>query len=339
MSLITRNNYEAYLLDYYEENLSPALIAELMLFLENNPELKEDLDDFELLVLQPNETKLSTKETLKIEEGTFTPINYENFIIAEIEGENTPEQSAALIAFLGVNPDKKETFLAYQQTKLIAPTLIFNDKPSLKRENKVIPLYWWYTSAAAVILVLFLLQGINWDNQQKDNPIVEKAEQVIPIENKEQNSTKVIEENVVEEPINIADKQSKKQIIPANFKKKPEHKKSTINPIEKENLTANQLANSDRLPIKDTLTNKVKDDIEVVEEEILYADNVVITYEDESVIVQSEPLSKIDLIKAVVNQRVKDKFLQPKNNNEQVETYAINIGMLGFWKNKKKKEN
>src|SRR5690606_16479549 len=98
---------------------------------------KEDLDDFELLVLQPNETKLSTKETLKIEEGTITPINFEDYVIAEIEGENTPEQSAALTLFLEANLNKKEVLLAYQKTKLVAPIVIFEDKASLKREKKI----------------------------------------------------------------------------------------------------------------------------------------------------------------------------------------------------------
>ena len=62
MSLITKNNYEAFLLDYVEGNLSPEHTAELMLFFENNPELKEDLDDFALLTLDVPETQLKNKE-------------------------------------------------------------------------------------------------------------------------------------------------------------------------------------------------------------------------------------------------------------------------------------
>ncbi len=65
MSLITKNNYEAYLLDYVEENLSPELIAELMLFFENNPELKEDLEAFEIHELIAPCVVLKDKSHLK----------------------------------------------------------------------------------------------------------------------------------------------------------------------------------------------------------------------------------------------------------------------------------
>ncbi len=66
MSLITKNNYEAFLLDYIEGNLSPEMRAELMLFFENHPELKEDLDDFELVSTNPEEIIFKDKESLKV---------------------------------------------------------------------------------------------------------------------------------------------------------------------------------------------------------------------------------------------------------------------------------
>jgi hypothetical protein len=334
MSLITRNNYEAYLLDYYEENLSPELIAELMLFLENNTDLKEGFEGFELLTLNPSEDKLTTKAYLKIEEGLITLINFEDFVIAEVEGENTAEESAALMLFLEANPTKKEMLKVYQQTKLIAPTLIFNDKPSLKKEQKVIPLYWWYTSAAAVILVLFLLKGLDWGSQKKDNPIVEKNEQVIPKdEYKEiEVAPNNIEERKPEEKNNMADN--------SPIKKHPlknQENKQNNSPLDKE-TDKPQLANTIKAVLKDTIINK-EVEIETVAEEIKYADNVVITYEDEPVITENESRTKLDLIKAVINQRVKEKFTQFENENVDTETYAINIGILGFGKNKKKKEN
>ncbi len=337
MSLITRNNYEAYLLDYYEENLSPELMAELMLFFENNSDLKEDLEDFELLTLNPSEDKLSTKTHLKIEEGLITLINFEDFIIAEVEGENTKEESEALLLFLESNPNKKETLLAYQQTKLIAPTLIFGDKPSLKREQKVIPLYWWYTSAAAVILVLFLLKGVTWDNQKEDNPIVEKTEQVIPKnENKEIEVTpNIIEEIKQEEQKNMAANLLFKKKAPKKQPLKIEKHQPNNSLIEKE-VDKPQLANNIKPILKDTILNKEVENIEL-EEDIQYADNVVITYEDEPVAVENEPTTKLDLIKAIINQRVKEKFTQSNNDNTDTETYAVNISMLGFGKNKNKK--
>jgi hypothetical protein len=51
---INRENYEAYLLDYFEKELDPATVAELMLFLELNPDLKADFEEFENISLVPD---------------------------------------------------------------------------------------------------------------------------------------------------------------------------------------------------------------------------------------------------------------------------------------------
>jgi len=48
---INRNNYEAYFLDYRENNLSPEQVAELMIFLEQNPDLKASFEAYENIEL------------------------------------------------------------------------------------------------------------------------------------------------------------------------------------------------------------------------------------------------------------------------------------------------
>ena len=45
---INKENYEAYFLDYQEGTLAPGQVAELMVFLEMYPELKEELETFDL---------------------------------------------------------------------------------------------------------------------------------------------------------------------------------------------------------------------------------------------------------------------------------------------------
>ncbi|MBC8005772.1 MAG: hypothetical protein H7X84_09885, partial [Verrucomicrobia bacterium] len=44
---ITRDNYEAFFLDYLEGNLEETLIDQFLDFLEKNPDLKEELHLFE----------------------------------------------------------------------------------------------------------------------------------------------------------------------------------------------------------------------------------------------------------------------------------------------------
>ena len=347
MSTITRNNYEAYLLDYVEENLSPELIAELMLFLENNPDLKNELEDFELLELTSPAIELVNKEELKKEEESITLYNYEDYLIGEVEGENSPEISKELHSFLKENPQKEKEFSLYQKTRLNASSIIFDHKASLKKkEGKVIPLYWWYASAAAVVLIFFLLRGLNADEKKNDLPLAEEKEQVTP-----QQEEIMVNEHQEEQNNDVNVLASEDKIIKREhtMRVKPKNKTNIITPDVtpgKEKDQEIELAVNKEEKTKDTV--RVNEPEIPEQEEVQYADNVRITYEDDEndskdeladVGMEKEHKTKFDVVKAIINQQVKKKFLQPKDNGSGVETYAVNIGMLGFGKNKKKKEN
>ena len=158
MSNINSNNYEAFLLDYTEQNLSPDLVAELMLFLAQNPDLKAELDEFENVTFEANtSTTFNHKETLK-------QAAIEELMIAEIEGLNTPEESNELFTEIAQNSTYNQLFSNYKKTILIPAPIVFEDKKTLKqKDTKVVPLYWWISSAAAILVLFFLLKNFNND--------------------------------------------------------------------------------------------------------------------------------------------------------------------------------
>ena len=53
---INKNNYEAFFLDYHEGNLSPQQVADLLLFIEQHPELEEEFESFENFSIADNNT-------------------------------------------------------------------------------------------------------------------------------------------------------------------------------------------------------------------------------------------------------------------------------------------
>lgn len=65
MNSINLNNYEAFLLDYVEGNLSASHQAELLLFIEQHPELELDLDGFQDATLAPEVNQFPNKSHLK----------------------------------------------------------------------------------------------------------------------------------------------------------------------------------------------------------------------------------------------------------------------------------
>jgi len=96
---INKNNYEAYFLDYWENNLQPEMVAELMIFLEGNPDLKGEFNEFENIVLVPDESiKFQPNKELKKKEvepvGEIQSDNYEHYMVGDLEGDLTKKEAA-----------------------------------------------------------------------------------------------------------------------------------------------------------------------------------------------------------------------------------------------------
>ena len=63
---INIQNYEAYFLDFIEGNLDASLQKELDAFLNKHPELKQELEDFEMFTLEAETIEYTKKEALSI---------------------------------------------------------------------------------------------------------------------------------------------------------------------------------------------------------------------------------------------------------------------------------
>ena len=62
---ININNYEIYFIDYFDGNLPEEVVAELMLFLEANAELKEEFESFENINLTQDKIVFEDKSSIK----------------------------------------------------------------------------------------------------------------------------------------------------------------------------------------------------------------------------------------------------------------------------------
>ncbi len=140
---INLDNYQAYFLDYFEQSLNPQETAELMLFLEQHPGLKEEFDSFEPVSLIPDlSIHFPEKDQLKKAEikscGAIHAKNYEEYLIAAVENILTPSETLELEAFLAANPHLNEEMSLFLQTRLEPDMrIVFDDKESLKRKALV----------------------------------------------------------------------------------------------------------------------------------------------------------------------------------------------------------
>lgn len=157
--IINRENYEAYFLDFYEGNLTESQAAELMDFLAQHPDLREEFESFELVFL-PEEVKMSMpgKDEIKKPENT-RPGSYslDKQMIAYFEGDLDEKSSSALLAAVAQDPALQKNFSLFSKVRLQPDKgIIFTGKASLKRYplGAFIPAIQRFAIAAAMIAFL-----------------------------------------------------------------------------------------------------------------------------------------------------------------------------------------
>ena len=152
MNTINIHNYEAYLLDYLENNLSDNQQIELLVFLEEHPELNIELNDL-------SNNPLVCDDSIVFEnKNKLKQIAIESLMIAEMEGVSSENDSKELKELLALQPILQKDFDLYKKTVLIPSKIVFLDKESLRKEKPARLIYWWISSAAALILALFILK-------------------------------------------------------------------------------------------------------------------------------------------------------------------------------------
>ncbi len=164
---INRDNYEAYLLDYFEGNLQPEQVAELMVFMQAHPEMGIELDDFQMFTIQKDANIVfPDKESLKKNEirpyAFLTAENYEAAFVASIDGELSASGEEDLKIFIGLNPHLEKEYRLFGLTVLQPDAgIVFEDKQSLKRGAMGVlrpaAAGWRYTSLAAAAGIALLI--------------------------------------------------------------------------------------------------------------------------------------------------------------------------------------
>lgn len=228
MTEINKYNYEEYFIDFLDGKLNPSEKMLLMSFLEQNPDLKEELESFENEPIIANEITFNDKSFLKkdmVASDIFSS-NFDELCIAKIEGDLNEKESLEFDEFIK-SAGKERDLELYKLTKFTPDLSIqFEDKEKLKQKvGRVVKLN--VTSilsiAASIVLLiaLYLLLPNNQNDQLSEELVSEvvkvdkEIENEISIENKKvvtidsQNVTKgtktIIKSNTIKEKVEVED--------------------------------------------------------------------------------------------------------------------------------------
>lgn len=127
-------NYEAWLLDYFEGNLSKEQVSELKAFVLTHPELEIDLDDNELLMLDKEDYSFEGKEDL------FKPVMIsEEALFNYLEGNLSEQEKISVDTELSKNKNLAADLDLFKKTILIPEPELFGEKANLlKTEDEFI---------------------------------------------------------------------------------------------------------------------------------------------------------------------------------------------------------
>lgn len=232
------------MLDYLEGNLSPQDTLALKAFAVLHPELDLNFDE-ELIALENETMSFKGKQHLKANFNDELVIGYMENVLDANDKQLATELAKKNNAF-------KHELNLYKKTIASADTtIVFENKAALKRQPKVILFNTTISLriAAAILLLFgiwFLVSRLFINEGTVTTKLAKKKETIVPIDNKQLNSEKQLEENI-SEPQLIAKTNSQKNkttVRTANS--------STINNASKENSVSTnsvQFANKPDEPI------------------------------------------------------------------------------------------
>lgn len=152
---ITRDNYESFFLDYLEGNLEETMIDQFLDFLKQNPDLKEELNLFEEILLPQEPVEFKDKQALYKSPGRESEA-FDQKAVAYLEGDLKDHERRAFEASLERNPKLKQEYALFEKTRLTAdPNIRFDQKEKLYRKSGTILLIHWAGRAAAILILLF----------------------------------------------------------------------------------------------------------------------------------------------------------------------------------------
>ena len=180
---ININNYEVYVIDFFDGMLNEIDSANLLIFLDQNPVLKEE---FEILI---NSSKLiplehnSFDSSLLLKPTNINVNNYDEKLIALIENDLSQSEKDVLLSEINSYPELEKAYELFLKTKLIPDSkILFKNKESLiKTPFRILPLYIQISAIAAlfiaVIIVFYFANNFNSKNQLANNEAIVKAKQ------------------------------------------------------------------------------------------------------------------------------------------------------------------
>ena len=132
---IDNSNYEIWIIDWLDGNLTDLQVEQLLQFLYQNPDLKEEFNEVNSLCLKPYEKLFPQKDQLKKSTADLSGSQFEYLCVAYLENDLSKSQQTELTEIIGKYPEKKRAFELVQKMRLVPSGISYNFKYKLKKRT------------------------------------------------------------------------------------------------------------------------------------------------------------------------------------------------------------
>jgi hypothetical protein len=333
--VITRDNYEAYFVMYVDDELSATDRKAVENFIQQHPDLEEELVMLQQSVLRADEHIVFEQKELLFKNSN-TPIlvnehNYEQYFVLYGDDELTNEEKDRVEQFVYHHPQYQAEFELIQQVKLVPDnTLTFPDKAYLYRteedDSRIIAFPWWRLTAAAITLLV--IGGLTWYNifMHIDQPEVAITVPATKSSGDSNAKTETTPKNNIEEKTTTPDNET--AVTETPFSTDPN--RDTKQPGEINTQTDSKKNISKPRNIQQPLY--VKQESNKLPEQD--PENIDIAYKAKPVdVVPGKPYDRPAVKTVIVQQTINEPLAvktvaeKPEDENEQTPTYVLNTSI------------
>ena len=183
---INRDNYEVWLLDLVEGRLAPEQVQQVRDFLLLHPDCATGLNEVEPWVLEAESLTYSGKSGLKKElphkYSVFSEAHFDLFSIARMEGDLTNRQVEDHQRLLDGDSKRRQEWLAWEKTRLVAEPIIFKGKNELIKSKVIKKRALWISAVAAAAAIFLFFAVFTVDQGERASETLVSLEQEIPAE-------------------------------------------------------------------------------------------------------------------------------------------------------------
>lgn len=210
---IDRNNYEPFFIDYLEGTLDEKLVDDFLEFLQQNPDLKEELSLFNPVSIEPEEFTFIRKDRLYKEKFDLET-EFNKAAISNLEGDISASEKADFEKYIHDHPEKEKDIALFNATKLQPDlSVIFKNKNQLYHISSGKTILLW---SARIAAVLILALTFYFAMDRYSNPLVQDS-QVASVEDKtaekenKKEADRPTENTVQQEPVKKQEKEVEKE--------------------------------------------------------------------------------------------------------------------------------